>query len=256
MISNQAIIHPSAKIGVNVEIGPWTFIGKDVEIGDGCWISSHVVIKGTTKIGKNNKFYQFSSIGEDCQDKKYHGEPTSLVIGDSNVFREGSTVHRGTLQGGGETKVGNFNLFMANSHVAHDCNIGNDVIFANGASVAGHVTIHDHAILGGLTGVHQFCSIGSYSFAAGGAIIYKDVLPYVMVSGYPAEVNGINTVGLERHNFSSDVIASIKKAYKIIFRSSSTTKEAIEQLKDLATDCKEVQMLSDFLLGSTRGIVR
>lgn len=256
MISKHAVIDPSAKIAKDVEIGPWTLIGSDVEIDEGCKISSHVVIKGPIKIGKNNKFYQFSSIGEDCQDKKYLGEKTELIIGDNNTFREGCTIHRGTLQGGGKTQIGNNNLFMAYTHVAHDCIIGNNVVFSNGASIAGHVVVEDHVILGGLTGVHQFCIIGKYSFAGGGSIIQKDVLPFVMVSGHPAEVHGINSVGLERNNFSPDTIARIKKAYKIIFRTSNTKNEALVKLKELSESCNEILEISNFLQRSSRGIIR
>lgn len=256
MISKQAIIEEGAKIADNVKIGPWTFIGKDVEISEGTVIGPHVIIKGPTKIGKNNRFFQFSSIGEDCQDKKYNGESTWLLIGDNNQFREGCTVHRGTTQGGGKTQIGNNNLFMVNTHIAHDCIIGNHVIFSNGANVAGHVTVDDYACLGGLSGVHQFCSIGKHSFAAGGAIIYKDVLPYVIVSGYPAEANGINKIGLERNNFSSDSINTILKAYKLIFRGSKTIKEVLVDLKEMSKNCADIEPLISFLNNSSRGIVR
>lgn len=258
MISPHALIDPSAKIAKNVEIGPWTAIGPEVEIDEGTWISSHVVIKGPAKIGKNNKIFQFASIGEQCQDSQYKGERTELVIGDNNIFREGCTVHRGTAHGKGrkKTTIGNDNFFMANTHVAHDCIVGNNVIFAYGASIAGHVVVQDHAILGGLAGVHQYCTIGSYSFATGGAIIYKDILPYMIASGYPAKIHGINVVGLRRHEFSSDVIALIKQAYKIIFRSEHTVKEVKEKLKELSEGCKEILILIDFLNVSQRGLAR
>lgn len=256
MISKQAAIDPTAKIGADVSIGPFAVIGPNVAIGAGTIVGPHVVIKGPTTIGKNNQFYQFSSIGEDCQDKKYHGEDTRLEIGDENTFREGCTVHRGTLQGGGVTKIGNNNLLMVNTHVAHDCIIGNNVVFSNGASIAGHVTVADFANLGGFVGVHQFCSIGAYSFCAGGSIIVKDVAPYVIVSGHPAQVHGLNTVGLTRKEFSPDTLRILKQAYNIVFRTSATVKDAIAQLEPLVETCQEVGLLKDFLLQTTRGITR
>ncbi len=256
MISKQAVIDPTAKIAADVTIGPFTVIGPNVVIGSGSVIGPNVVINGPTVIGKNNKIYQFSSVGEDCQDKKYFGEDTRLEIGDNNIFREGCSIHRGTMQGGGVTTIGNDNLFMVNTHVAHDCMIGNHVVFSNGASIAGHVQVQDYASLGGLVGVHQFCIIGAYSFAAGGSIIIKDVLPFVTVQGNYALVHGLNTVGLARREFSVDVIASLKKAYKIIFRSSLTVSDAVDQLNVLIAECKEVAVMRDFLLQSTRGIVR
>jgi UDP-N-acetylglucosamine acyltransferase len=256
VISKLASIDPSAKIGNGVSIGPFAVIGANVEIGAGTFVGPHVVINGPTAIGKNNKFFQFSSIGEECQDKKYFGEITKLEIGDNNTFREGCTVHRGTEQGGGVTVIGSNNLFMVNTHVAHDCIIGNSVVFANGASVAGHVEVGDFANLGGFVGVHQFCKIGAYSFAAGGSIIIKDVIPYVLVSGHPAQIHGLNTVGLTRREFSSEVISTLKQAYKIVFRTSSTVNEAIEQLNVLVENCKEVALMRDFLTQSSRGIVR
>jgi UDP-N-acetylglucosamine acyltransferase len=256
VISKQAIVDPSSKIDTDVTIGAFSVIGPNVEIGSGTIVGPHVVINGPTKIGRNNRFYQFSSIGEDCQDKKYHGEDTRLEVGDDNVFREGCTVHRGTVQGGGVTKIGNDNLFMVNTHVAHDCIIGSHVVFSNGASIAGHVRVDDYANLGGFVGVHQFCVIGAYSFAAGGSIILKDVAPFVTVSGHPAQVHGLNTVGLTRREFSSEAINALKQAYKIVFRSSPTVNEALSQLTDLVKSFKEVALLKDFLEQSTRGIVR
>lgn len=256
MISSHAIIDHTAKLADGVTVGPFAVIGKNVEIGSGTIISSHAVIQGPTKIGKNNKIYQFSSIGADCQDKKYHGEPTTLEIGDNNVFREGCTVHRGTVQGNFATVIGNNNLFMVNTHVAHDCIIGNQVVFSNGASVAGHVIVKDYANLGGFVGVNQFCTIGAYSFAAGASIIIKDVMPFVIVSGHPAKVCGINTIGLERNGFSQDIIKIIKQIYKIIFTTSKTVQEAINTLLPLAETYKEVQLCIDFLQQANRGIVR
>lgn len=256
MISKHAIIDPKATLAKNVEVGPWTIIGPDVEIEEGTWIASHVVIRGPTRIGRDNKIYQFASIGEDTQDKKYGGELTLLEIGDRNIFRECCTVHRGTVQGGGITKIGNDNLFMAYTHVAHDCTIGNQVVFANNASVAGHVKVDDFAYLGGMAGMHQFCSIGKHGFAAGGAVILKDIPPFVMVAGHPAEVHGLNTVGLERRGFSPSTIAALKRAYKVVFRQSLTIQDAIAELNTMTAETPEIQILIDFLASSTRGIVR
>lgn len=256
MISPQAHIHESAKIADNVSIGPFSVIGPNVEIDEGTEIGPHVVIQGPTRIGKGNKFFQFSSIGEAPQDLKFEGENSTLVVGDNNTFRECTTIHRGTSFGGGKTVIGNDNLFMAYSHVAHDCIIGNHVIFSNNASVAGHVTVGDYASLGGLVGVHQFCAIGAYSFAAGGSIIYKDVPPFVMVAGSPASANGLNAVGLERRGFDKTTRAAIKQAYKVIYRQSLTVKDALIELKQMMTENPKVELLYEFLNESTRGIVR
>jgi UDP-N-acetylglucosamine acyltransferase len=255
-ISAQAIIDPSAKLASDVKVGPFSIIGPKVEIESGTVIGPHVVIMGPTKIGKNNHFYQFSSIGEDCQDKKYHGEDTWLKIGDNNIFREGCTVHRGTIQGGGETVIGNDNLFMVNTHVAHDCIIGNNVIFSNNASIAGHVRVGDYACLGGFVGVHQFCTIGAYSFSGGGSMIMKDVAPYVRVFGNPAQTHGLNSVGLARREFSEEIISALKQAYRIIFRTSLTVKDAVDELNVLAQKYSEIIVLRDFLLQSERGVTR
>lgn len=256
MISKHAIIDPKATIAANVEVGPWTFIGPDVVIEEGTWIASHVVIRGPTRIGKDNKIFQFATIGEDSPDKKYGGEATRLEIGDRNIFRECCSIHRGTVQGGGVTKIGNDNLFMAYTHVAHDCTIGNQVVFSNNASVAGHVRVDDFAYLGGMAGMHQFCAIGAHGFAAGGAIILKDIPPFVMVAGHPAEAHGLNTVGLERRGYSSSTIAALKRAYKIVFRQSLTIQDAISELKNMTLETPEIQILIDFLSNSSRGIVR
>ncbi len=252
----NAIIDPSAKIAANVHIGPFTVIGPHVEIAKGTWIGPHVVINGPTKIGKDNKIFQFASIGEAPQDKKYQGEPTKLIIGDRNIFRECCTIHRGTMNGRRETIIGSDNLFMAYTHVAHDCIVGDNIIFSNNASIAGHVNVGDYACLGGMVGVHQFCSVGAHSFAAGGAIIYKDVPPFITVSGYPAEAHGLNSVGLERRGFDSETMTALRRAYKIIFRQSFTLQEAITELRAMVGEIPEVMMLVDFLSSSTRGIVR
>lgn len=256
MISKQAVIDPRAILAPDVEVGPFAVIGPNVEIGSGTVVGPHAVIMGPTKIGKNNRFYQFSSIGEDCQDRKYHGEDTRLEIGDNNIFREGCTVHRGTIQGGGLTAIGNDNLFMVNTHVAHDCIIGNHVIFSNNAAIAGHVQVGDYASLGGFVGVHQFCLIGAHSFCGGGSMIMKDIAPFVRVFGNPAQTHGLNTVGLARREFSAEVMSSLKQAYKIVFRNSVTVNDAIEKLNELILTCPEVSIMRDFLQKSERGITR
>ena len=256
MIDKLAVIDPSATIGEDVTIGPWTFIGPNVEIGAGTKIGPHAVIKGPTKLGKNNQIYQFASIGEDPQDLKFKDEETHLEIGDGNIFREFCTVNRGTTQGGGFTKIGNDNLFMAYTHIAHDCIVANNTIFANGASLAGHVIVEDYAILSAFSGVHQFCKIGPYSFVAKSTIVAKDVLPYVLVSGNPASPCGLNTTGLRRREFSAETIASIRRAYRIIFRNGLTAKQARVELHEMLPECSEVEVLIKGLETSERGISR
>lgn len=255
-IHPQAIIDPSAKIGENVEVGPWTLIGPDVEIGDGTQIMSHVVIKGPTKIGKNNRIFQFSSVGEDCQDKKFAGEPTRLEIGDNNIIRESCTIHRGTTQDQGVTKIGNGNLLMAYVHVAHDCVIGNDSIFANGTTLAGHVHIADNVILGGGTMVHQFCKVGLHSMSAGGSIVLRDIPAYVMASGQSASAHGLNTEGLKRRGFSSELILTLKRAYKVVYRKGLKLSDALEELSVIAEATPEVAIFTDSIKNSNRGIIR
>lgn len=256
MIHPSAIVDPKSSIAPNVEIGPGAVIGANVEIDEGTWIGPYAVIQGPTQIGKDNKIFQFTSIGESPQDKRYKGEDTKLVIGDRNIFRECATVHRGTTSGKGITQIGSDNFFMAYTHVAHDCVIGNHVIFSNNASIAGHVSVGDYACLGGMVGVHQFCAIGAYSFIGGGSIIYKDVLPFVMVSGFPAEPYGLNTVGLERQGFQPAIISALKAAYKIIFRQSLTLKEALIELQKMGQDVPEIILLTNFINESKRGIAR
>lgn len=256
MIHEQAIIEPGAVIGKNVTIGPWTYISKNVVIGDDCVISSHVVINGPTRIGKGNRIFQFASIGEDCQDLKYAGEPTELIIGDNNTFRESCTIHRGTIQDNSLTQIGSNNLFMAYTHVAHDCVVGNHCILANNASIAGHVHVGDHAILGGMSGVHQFCYIGAHSFIAANALVLKDVPPYVMASGQPAKPFGLNSEGLKRRGFDKDVILTIKRAYKDVYRKGLSADDAIESMNKLSDNMPELDLFSDFIRDSSRGIIR
>ncbi|RUO36325.1 acyl-ACP--UDP-N-acetylglucosamine O-acyltransferase [Aliidiomarina sanyensis] len=254
MIHNTAIIDPKARIGSNVTVGPWTYIGPDVEIGDDCIIHSHVVVKGPTRIGRGNRIFQFCSVGEDCQDKKYKGEPTELVIGDRNVFREGCTIHRGTVQDNSLTQIGSDNLFMAYVHVAHDCLIGSNNILANNATLAGHVHVGDFVILGGFTGVHQFCRIGSHSFAAVSSVVVQDIPPFVMCQGHNAVPRTINSEGLRRRGFSAEAITNIKRAYKSLYRKGLTIEEAIVEIK--ALNEPHLDDFVDFIRDSQRGIIR
>lgn len=256
MIDPTAIIDPSAIIADNVEIGPWTLVGPDVEIGEGCVISSHVVIKGPTKIGKNNRIFQFSTIGDETPDLKYNGEPTRLVIGDNNIIREGVTIHRGTIQDRSETSIGNDNLLMAYVHIGHDSVVGNNTILINNASLAGHVIVDDWAIISGYSLIHQFCRIGAHSFVGMGSGIAKDVPAYTTVQGTPADAKGINSEGLRRRGYSKESISGIKKAYKIIYRQGLTVEEALVQLRILAEEVPEVNVYIESLESSTRGIVR
>lgn len=256
MIDPRAIVHPDARIAADVSIGPWTLIGPDVEIGEGTVVASHVVIKGPTRIGAHNRIYQFSTLGEDTPDLKYKGEPTRLVMGDHNIVREGVTIHRGTVQDRSETTIGNHNLLMAYVHIGHDSVIGNHCILVNNTALAGHVRIGDWAILSGFTLVHQYCSIGAHSFSGMGTAIGKDVPAYVMVNGNPAEAKSINAEGLRRRGFSKEDIATITRAYKIIYRRGLTLEEALTELQPMAVECAALQPLIDSLLSSTRGILR
>lgn len=256
MISDKAIIDPTAKISKNVTIGPFAIIGPQVELGEGCWIGPHAVVNGPTKMGKNNKVFQFASVGECPQDKKYNGEPTRLEIGDNNVFRECTTISRGTAKGVGLTKIGDNNLFMAYVHIAHDCSVGNNTVFSNNASLAGHVTVGDFANMGGFVGVHQFCHIGSYCFCAGGSIIVKDVLPYIMVSGHPAQIYGLNTEGLKRNGFTPDEIACLKRAYKTLYRESLSLEEAVHRIEAMLPECARLEEFLGMIKDTTRGITR
>lgn len=256
MIHSTAIIDSRADLADDVVVGPFSVIGPHVTIASGTVIGSHVVIKGPTSIGKHNRIYQFSSIGEDPQDKKYAFEVTRLEIGDRNTIREYTSMHRGTQQDHSVTHIGNDNLFMAYTHVAHDCVIGDHVIMANGASLAGHVHLNSHAILGGFTLVHQFAQIGQYSFAAMGSAITQDIPPFIMVGGRPTKPHGINSVGMERNGISAEDIRLIRKAYKIIYKMNLRLEDAIEQMEDLAGDSKEVSDMVSFLRNVNRGILR
>ena len=255
-IDPRAVVDPGARLAPGVTVGAYSIIGADVEIGAGTVVGSHVVIKGPAVIGENNRFYSFSSIGDDPQDKKYAGEVTRLEIGDENVVREYCTINRGTEQGGGVTRIGDRNWIMAYVHIAHDCLIANDTVFANNASLAGHVRVDEYAVLGGFTLVHQFCSIGAHSFSGMGSTLSKDLPPYVMASGNPATPRGVNSEGLKRRGFSAESIRALRRAYKILFRSGLTLEESIEQLNALVKEHEEVAVMVEFLGRSQRSILR
>lgn len=256
MIHSTALIDPSAKISAGVEIGPYSIIGANVEIGEGTVIGPHVVVKGITTIGKNNKIFQFASVGEDCQDKKYAGEPTRLVIGDNNVIRESCTIHRGTVQDKAVTIIGNNNLFMVNVHIAHDVVVGDNCIIANNTNVAGHVNIADWAILGGASQVHQFCNIGTHAMCGGGSVIIKDVPAYVITQGYPATPFGVNSEGLKRRGFSKESISAIRNAYKTLYRQGLSLNDAVVELEKQAIEHTELLPLVNGIKISERGIIR
>jgi len=256
MIHSTAIVHPGARLADDIEIGAYSVIGPHVEIGPGCKVGPHAVITGHTRIGANNRIYQFVSLGEAPQDKKYAGEPTRLEIGDNNSIREFCTFNCGTAQDAGVTRIGNDNWIMAYVHLAHDCQIGNHTIFANNAQLAGHVRVDDYAILGGFTGVHQFCHVGAHSITAIASVILQDVPPYVIASGNTAKPYGINVEGLKRRGFGPTVITRLKRAYKTLYKSSLTLEQARRELARQLKECPEIQPLLDFLAGSTRGIIR
>jgi len=256
MIHPTAIISPGARIGAGVEIGPYSSIGERVSIGDGTRIGPHVVIEGPATIGCNNTFFQFSSIGAIPQDLKFKMEDTELIIGDNNTFREFITINRGTAGGGGKTVIGSNCLLMAYTHVAHDCLVGNGVIMANNATLAGHIRIEDHAIIGGISGIHQFAHIGYYAMIGGLSGVSKDVPPFTLAVGQRATLHGLNLTGLKRHGFSAAVIGELKAAYKLLFRSSLTAEEAVRQINAGAPGCPEVGMLVDFVRHSERGVTR
>ncbi len=257
MIDSRAIIHPNAAVSEDATVGPFAVIGANVEIDSGCWIGPHVVINGPTRIGKNNRIYQFCSIGDDPQDKKYQGEKESILeIGEGNVIREYCSINRGTGLGGGVTRIGDHNWIMAYVHIAHDCIVGNENVFANNTTLAGHVVIEDFVILGGFTGVHQFCRIGKNSFAAISSIIVKDVPPFLMMSGNTAKPTGLNKEGLKRHGFANKTIKNLKQAYRTIYREGLLLQDALSKLQDLVDECEEVAGFCKFIEDSERGIAR
>ena len=256
MIDPRALIAPDAVLGEGVEVGPYSIIGAGVRIGAGSWIGPHAVIVGPTTLGRDNKVFQFASVGDAPQDKKYRGEPTRLEVGDRNVFREFCSVNRGTAGGRGVTKIGDDNLFMAYSHVAHDCIVGSNCVMSNCTALAGHVELGDWVILSGYAGIHQFCKVGAHSFLANNAAVTRDVPPFMLVAGTPAEPKGVNSEGLKRRGFSPDQIASIRNAYRLLYRSGLKLATAIEQLRALAVNQPELLPFVQFLAVSERGIVR
>ncbi len=253
-IHPTAIIEEGAKLAKGVEIGPYAIIGPHVEIGEGTTVGAHAVITGHTRIGRHNRIFQFVSLGEVPQDKKYAGEPTRLEIGDGNTIREFCTFNIGTAQDEGVTRVGNHNWVMAYVHIAHDCVVGDHTVLANNTTLAGHVEIGDHAILGGLTAVHQFCKVGAHVITGGGTIVYKDIPPYVTAAGQPAKPHGLNSEGLKRRGFTPEQLATLKRAYKTLYRDGLTLQVALEQLD--AMGAPEITLLTDFLRRAERGIIR
>ncbi len=256
MIHSTAIIADSATIASDVEVGPYSVIGEHVEIGKGTKIDSHVVINGPARIGEDNHIYQFASVGDDPQDKKYADEPTSLVMGDRNTIREFCTISRGTIQDAGETIVGDDNWIMAYVHIAHDCVLGNQIIMANNATLAGHVHVGDWAIFGGFSGAHQFCQIGAHAFLGMYAAIGRDVPAYTTVAGQPPAPKGINSEGLKRRDFSTEQIRNIKNAYRIVFRKGLKLAEAIQQIEVVVDEQPELLLFLESLRSSQRGIIR
>ena len=255
-IHPTAVIHPEAEVGDDVRIGPYSVIGPGVRIDGGTDIASHVVIDGPTIIGKNCRFFPFTSIGQIPQDLKFHGERSELIIGDNNVFREFVTFHRGTEGGGKRTVAGNNNFFMAYTHVAHDCRIGDHVIMGNAATLAGHVAIDDHSSIGAFSGIHQFCRIGKYGFVGGYSVITKDVLPYSKTVGNRAHCYGMNPVGLRRKGFDAQKLQTIKHAFRLLLQSKLNTSQALEAISKEVPQIEEVQYLVDFIHSSTRGIIK
>ena len=256
LIHSTAVIHPSAELDTEVEIGPYSIIGAKVKIGRGTKIMSHVVIEGPTTLGQDNRVFPFASLGAIPQDKKYADEDTELIIGDRNVIRECCTFNRGTIQDKGKTVLGNDNWIMAYVHIAHDCIVGNNTIFANSATLAGHVTIHDYVILGGFTLVHQFCVIGEHAFTGMGSAIGKDVAPYTMAYGSPAEPRSINAEGLKRRGFTPEAIQRIKNAHRLIYRQHLTLNDALNQIETEMGQFPEIQLLLAFCRRSERGLIR
>jgi UDP-N-acetylglucosamine acyltransferase len=255
MIHPTAVIDPAAELGEGCEIGPYCVIGPGVQLGPGCWLQHHVSLSGPAKIGARNRFHAFASIGQQTQDLKYAGEPTHLAVGDDNTFREFVTVHRGTAIGS-FTRIGSGGNFLAYSHIAHDCTVGDRVIFSNNGTLAGHVEVGDHAVIGGLTAVHQFCRIGRHALTGGCSKIVQDVPPFMIADGNPAKVRSYNKVGLERHGFSEAAQRHVKEAYRLIYRSALNLQQAIEQMRNDLPDTPEVQQIVAFVTSSPRGIIK
>lgn len=255
MIHPTAVIDPSARLGEGVEVGPYSVIGRDVTVGDNCILANHVSLAGPTVIGRENHFYPYCSVGQRSQDLKYDGEPTYLEIGNNNTFREFCTVNRGTAKNS-RTIIGHHNNFLAYAHVAHDCSVGNHTIFSNNGTIAGHVIVEDHAVIGGLSGVHQFCRIGSHAILGGCTKIVQDVVPFMIADGNPAELRGVNQVGLERRGFDPADLKALREAYRLLCRSNLNVKQAVEAIRKDLPDTPPLQHLLGFIEASKRGIVR
>jgi len=256
MIHPSALIDPKAELADDVSVGAYSIIGPNVHIESGSWIGPHVVLTGRTAIGRRNRIFQFASLGEEPQDMKYRGEDTELVIGDDNYIREYCTFNRGTVQGGGVTRIGNNNWIMACVHVAHDCQLGDNIIMANNASLAGHVRVGDYAILGGYALIHQFCDVGEHSFTSFASHVNQSIPPFVTVSGEKARARGVNSEGLKRRGYSTEQINLIRRAYKILYREGSPLEKAKQELQALAAASAEIRTLIDFLEKSERSIIR
>jgi UDP-N-acetylglucosamine acyltransferase len=254
-IHPTAIMHASAELGAGTIVGPYCIVEAGVALGPGCWLQHHVTICGPTRAGARNKFYAYCSIGQQTQDLKYAGEPTYLEIGDENTFREFCTVNRSTTAEG-KTRIGSYGNFLAYSHIGHDCDVGDAVIFSNNGTLAGHVQIGDHAIMGGLTAVHQFCHIGRFAITGGCSKIVQDVPPFMIADGNPAEIRGINLVGLERNGFAPESVKLIKEAFRLIYRSKYNTRQAVEAIRQELPATDEITQILEFIAHSERGIIR
>jgi UDP-N-acetylglucosamine acyltransferase len=254
-IHPTAIVDPKAELGAETIVGPFCIVGSEVVLGTGCWLQHHVTLCGPMRAGAKNKFYAYCSIGQQTQDLKYAGEPTHLEIGDENTFREFCTVNRST-KADGKTRVGNRGNFLAYSHIGHDCTVGNSVVFSNNGTLAGHVEVGDHAVMGGLTAVHQFCRIGRFAITGGCSKIVQDVPPFLIADGNPAEIRGVNLIGLERAGFTPESVKAIKEAFRLIYRSKLNTRQAIEAVRNQIEAREEITQLIEFVEKSARGIIR
>ncbi|NCF61421.1 MAG: acyl-ACP--UDP-N-acetylglucosamine O-acyltransferase [Gammaproteobacteria bacterium] len=255
-VHEKALVDPAARLADNVEIGAFSIVGPDVTIGQGSRIGPHVVVTGRTTIGTNTRIFQFASIGEEPQDKKYDGEDTELVIGDNNTIRELCTFSRGTIQGGGKTIIGNNNWIMACVHIAHDCKLGDNIIMANNASLAGHVTVGDWAILSGYSLIHQFCNVGEHSFTSFASHVNQSIPPYVTVSGEKARAKGVNTEGLKRRGYTPEQVQQVRRAYKLLYRSGLPLEEARERLNEMAEEHDEIKPWIEFLNTTVKSFIR
>src|SRR6266436_5290944 len=254
-IHPTAVVDPKSEVGEGTTVGPYCVIGANVSVGENCWLQHHVTLQGPMRAGAGNKFYAYCSIGQQTQDLKYQGEPTYLEIGDDNTFREFVTVNRSTT-GEGKTRVGSRGNFLAYSHIGHDCTVGNEVVFSNNGTLAGHVQVGNHAVMGGLTAVHQFCRIGRFAITGGCSKIVQDVPPFMIADGNPAEIRGVNLVGLERKNFPAERVKLIKEAFRLIYRSKYNTRQSVEAMRKELPQKEEITEIIEFIEQSERGIIR